>query len=277
MSKAIVDGINIEYRVEGQGEPLVMIMGLGSTRSGWLFQTPVFKKHYRVVTFDNRGVGKSDKPIGPYSIKMMADDTVGLMNHLGIEKAHILGVSMGGMIAQELATNHPQRVSKLVLACTFARSDDDSGISSELFQALRHPGYDERRSDSDISSIPSRKVADALFGLIFNKRLYRTIFIPLMKLVVRLEETRGIMGQAEAVLGHNTADRLHLVNAPTLVLAGSKDRVIKPSSSELIAKLIPDARLVKVDDGSHAFFIEMRNIFNREVLKFLKGTTGENQ
>jgi pimeloyl-ACP methyl ester carboxylesterase len=92
MPKANVNGINISYRVEGQGDPLVMIMGLGSAQNNWRFQIGSFKKYYRTITFDNRGIGKSDKPTGPYTIKMMADDIIGLMDHLGIEKAHILGV-----------------------------------------------------------------------------------------------------------------------------------------------------------------------------------------
>ncbi len=95
MPKANVNGININYGVYGHGEPLVLIMGFAGPKLGWIFQRCFFKKHYQVVTFDNRGVWRTDKPEGPYSIKMMADDTVGLMDHLGIKKANILGVSMG--------------------------------------------------------------------------------------------------------------------------------------------------------------------------------------
>jgi len=271
MPKAKVNGININYRIEGQGEPLVMIMGIGTDRTAWRFQTPTFKKHYRVVTFDNRGVGKSDKPTGPYSIKMMADDTVGLMNHLGIEKAHVLGVSMGGMIAQELAINYPERVLRLVLSSTFARRDDSSGLSPELYQAL---GYDEGYSDDDLRNTPIIKQVGTSVYLALNKRLYKIIallLMPLIKFQIRLMGTTGILGQQEALLGHDTADRLGIIKAPTLVITGSKDRVFKPSSSEVIAELIPNARLVKVDGGSHSFPMEMRSRFNKEVLDFLKG------
>ncbi|MFP3880362.1 MAG: alpha/beta fold hydrolase, partial [Dehalococcoidia bacterium] len=110
MPLASVNGININYRVAGDGEPLVMIMGFSAGRIGWVPQLRFFKRYYRVVTFDNRGAGRSDKPPGPYSTGMMADDTAKLMDVLGIEKAHIMGLSMGGMIAQELAINYPQRV-----------------------------------------------------------------------------------------------------------------------------------------------------------------------
>lgn len=268
MPKAKVNGININYKVEGQGEPLVMIMGIATDLTAWRSQTPAFKKHFRVVTFDNRGVGKSDKPAGAYSTKMMADDTIGLMDHLGIEKAQILGVSMGGMIAQELAINYPERISKLVLGCTFAQRDESGGISPELPKAL---GYDEEYSDDDIRNVPIRSAASVLVRLAFNKRLYRIISLLLMQLRIRQGVGTGIWGQLEAILGHNTADRLHFIKAPTLVITGTKDRIIKPSSSEAIVSMMPNAKLVKVDDGSHAFSTEMRSRFNKEVLDFLKG------
>src|SRR5512137_1250660 len=107
MPKVKVNGVTLDYEVEGQGDPLIMIIGLGSDQSNWRLQKGQFNKLFRVITFDNRGAGKSDKPPGPYSIKMMADDTIGLMDYLRIDKAHILGVSMGGMIAQEIAINYP--------------------------------------------------------------------------------------------------------------------------------------------------------------------------
>ncbi len=118
MPKAKVNGINISYSVGGKGEPLFLIMGLGREGGDWVLQRRVFQKYFRVITFDSRGAGKSDKPGEPYTIKSMADDTVALMDYLKIGKAHVLGVSMGGMIAQEMAINYPERVGKLVLVST---------------------------------------------------------------------------------------------------------------------------------------------------------------
>ena len=112
MPMAIANGISINYRVGGQGEPLIMISGLGANQGAWRFQTGFFKKYYRTITFDNRDVGKSDKPAGDYTTSMMADDTVGLMGQLGIEKAHVLGHSMGGMIAQESARARSFQIRK---------------------------------------------------------------------------------------------------------------------------------------------------------------------
>lgn len=267
MPKAYVNGININYRVRGQGEPLVIIMGYSDDQTSCIFQTRAFKKYYRVITFDNRGVGKTDKPNGAYTTKMMADDTVGLMDHLYIEKASIVGISMGGMIAQEIAINYPERINKLILGCTFARRDQSGGIAPGFPKAL---GVRADYTDNDARSIPIRKIADTLNSLALNRKLYRIIIIPLLKIKVRLIRTTGLLGQLEAVLSHDTADNLHTINVPTLVITGTKDRVIKTSSSEVIANLIPNAKLVEVDGGSHAFFIEMRGRFNHEVLDFLR-------
>jgi pimeloyl-ACP methyl ester carboxylesterase len=266
MPKAKVNGISINYRVEGQGEPLVMIMGFSGRGGDWRFQTRVFKNYYRVITFDNRGVGKTDKPSGPYTIKMMEDDTIGLMDHLAIDKAHILGMSMGGMIAQELALNHPDRVKKLILGCTFASNetarDELTDFAPELLEIMESAG----QSDADIRKVAS-SIAVYAFG---NNKWFWSIILPLlMRIRILLVGTRGFMGQYEAALTHNTMDRLHMIEAPTLVITGTADRVIPPNSSDIIASRIPDARLVKVENGSHAFFFEMRSRFNQEVLNFL--------
>jgi len=258
MPLARLNGININYQVDGHGEPLVMVMGFTAGRSGWMPQIPFFKKYYRVITFDNRGAGKSDKPPGPYSTRMMADDTVSLMDLLRIEKAHIMGVSMGGMIAQELAINYPQRVMKLVLACTYACQDETSGDSLEQAKFLQ--------------LTPEKKVS-AMVGLAFNKPLYRFIFGLLARVQTRFMGASGrvgIAGQSEACRKHNTLERLSSITAPTLVIVGTGDRIIKPVSSEAIAGKIPNAKLVKVEGGSHYFSFEMKNVFNREVLGFLK-------
>src|SRR4030042_2301653 len=118
MPRANVNGTNIYYGVHGQGEPLVMIMGFGGGCRGWYFQTRAFKKHYRVIIFDNRGIGKSDKATEPYTIRTMASDILGLMDNLGIEKANVLGMSLGSLVAQEIAIEHPERAMKLILACS---------------------------------------------------------------------------------------------------------------------------------------------------------------
>ena len=269
MPIASVNGIDISYTIEGQGKPLVLIMGYSGDRKGWIFQRRAFREHYRLVTFDNRGVGKTSKPDGVYSIRMMAEDTVGLMEHLGIEKAHMLGVSMGGMIAQEIAISYPERVDKLVLGCTSAGRGRTSGISPVFPEAL---GLKEDYTDDDIRSLPILKVAQALCSYGFNRCLYRTFVVTLARIFMRYCSVAGLTGQLEAVLTHDTFDRLAAISAPTMVITGTEDRIITPGSSEDLANGIPSARLVRIEGGSHAFFIEMRGVFNREVLAFLSGS-----
>jgi len=265
MPKAKVNGINVDYAVEGKGEPLVMIMGLGGARSSFRSQTGVFKKYYRTVTFDNRGVGKSDKPAGPYTINMMADDTLGLMNHLGIQRAHVLGVSMGGMIAQELAINHPERVDKLVLGCSFSKT----GIgANSVGMRVAMEAY-EKSSQDETSQ---RKLISAMLDLSFNSWSNRVFLRPIAKIAIRLYPVGGMLEQRKALSTHDTTERLGMIGAPTLVITGTDDRLVNPASSETIAELVPNAKLVWVPGGGHYFFMEKHDDFNREVLRFLRGT-----
>jgi len=165
---------------------------------------------------------------------------------------------MGGMIAQELAINYPQRVMKLILACTYASQDETSGDTLEQAKFLQ--------------LTPERKVS-AMIGLAFNKPLYGFIFGLLARVQTRFVGTSGTVGiaaQSEACRKHNTLERLPLITTPTLVIVGTGDRIIKPVSSEVMADKIPNAKLVRVEGGSHSFSFEMKNVFNREVLNFLK-------
>jgi pimeloyl-ACP methyl ester carboxylesterase len=267
MPKAKVNGININYKIQGRGEPLVMIMGFAGSRAGWIFQRRAFQKYFQVITFDNRGVGSSDKPCGPYSIRMMAEDTIGLMDHLGIEKAHILGVSMGGYIAQELAINYPERVRKLVLGSTNAGQDEVGGHSSEYYRGL---GLTEGCPADEWRKIAVGKVLRTEFPLAFNGRLYKIGVAPFVNIYARLMATRGVAAQFQAIVGHDTLERLTMIQAPTLVITGTGDRIIKPASSDVLAKMIPNARLVKIEGGPHSVFMGMRKRFNKEVLDFLR-------
>jgi pimeloyl-ACP methyl ester carboxylesterase len=261
MPLARVNGININYTIEGDGIPLVLIMGLGGGQTAWRRQIPAFKESYRVVTFDNRGVGKSDKPEGIYTPGIMAEDTIRLMDFLKIQKAHILGMSMGGLIAQEIAINYPQRVMKLVLGSTFACYDDAAnGPTPHMIAA---------------GELPPKQAYFRLIDACFNTFIFRYIFIPLLKFRARRikeSEITGIRAQVEGVKGFHSLDRLPLIKAPTLVLTGTGDRVIKPGSSETISQKIPGARLVKIKNGSHVVCVEKSKEFNQAVLGFLKGT-----
>jgi len=267
MPKAPVNGISMYYEVQGKGVPLVMIQGFAGNHQAWFFQTPVFRKYYKVIIFDNRGIGKSGRSSEPYTIKTIADDVIGLMDFLHIDKAHILGLSLGGMVAQEVAISYPERVMKLVLGSTFADIERND-VHPELMKAL---GIREGDASVDIRNIDFRKLMNFMVSSAFNKRLYRMVLVLLSKCSMRSVDPEGSLSQMQSVAGYSTLDRLRLIKAPTLVITGTGDRIVSPSMSDLIASKVANARLVKVKGGSHAFFMEMRGRFNKEVLEFLRG------
>ena len=262
MPLAKVGEINVSYKVSGDGQPLILITGFASAQNALFALVSAFSKHYRVVIFDNRGIGGSDKPAGPYSMGMMAGDTIGLMDFLGIDRAHLLGMSMGGMVAQHIAIDHPQRVDKLILCSTSA----DGQWLFDLAKAII-PNWN--RSRPDFASADLRKLTGAMTSRTFNRPFNRLVIVLLAKLLLRLGIPKVPAGQIEAMMTHNVLDRLHLIQAPTLVLTGSKDRLIAPQSSEALASRITGAKLVVIDEGAHAWEAEMPGRFNKEVLGFL--------
>jgi pimeloyl-ACP methyl ester carboxylesterase len=259
-----VSDINLCYKIRGNGQPLIAITGFNSAQNTLFTLARAFAKYYRVVTFDNRGIGGSDKPTGPYSMSMMASDTIGLMDFLGIDRAHLLGGSMGGMIAQHIAIDHPQRVDKLILFST-------SADGQWLFDLAKATIPNWNRSRSDFASADLRKLIYAMASRSFNRPFNRLVLVALAKLQTRLGTLKGPAGQIEAIMMHNVLDRLHLIQAPTLVVTGSKDRLIAPQSSEVLASRITGAKLISIDGGSHSVAGEMAGRFNKEVLDFLGG------
>jgi pimeloyl-ACP methyl ester carboxylesterase len=254
MPVANVNGININYRIEGEGEPLLLICGLGADMSMWKYQLSAFKKQHKLIMFDNRGAGGSDKPVGPYSMKQLADDAIALLDNLGVGKAAVLGYSLGGMIAQEVAINYPERVSKLILCSTMPCHDQESGLTAEA---------------TKLSGLSPFRYLRAILALAFKSRFWRTEQLIMRTLKSSKAARQGRVAQSAAIATFNSLDRLHLVKAPTLVVVGTDDRLIRPSSSEVLARRIPNAKLAKVEGGSHDMCIERSRAFNAEVLNFL--------
>jgi 3-oxoadipate enol-lactonase len=263
MPLAKVGEINVSYNVSGDGQPLILITGFASAQNLWYSQVRAFSRDYRVVTFDNRGFGKSDNPPGPFTTKMLAGDTIALMDRLGIEKAHILGGSMGGMAAQEIAIEHPGRLDKLILSSTSAGGQPLRDMLFGLIEAAT-PGWN--RSRPDLASANLQKFMVAMASRSFNGKLYQVLIMPLVRLQARLGRVKVPVGQLQAMLSHNALERLDRIQAPTLVLTGSEDRVMPPHSSEVLASGIKSAKLVVIEGGAHALGGER---FNKEVLGFL--------
>jgi pimeloyl-ACP methyl ester carboxylesterase len=242
------------------------VPGIGADHSSWFRQLSAFQKYHRVIIFDPRSIGKSSRPKEPYAFRALADDVAGLMDHLGIGKAHILGQSLGGIVAQEIAIDYPDRVLKLVLVSTLAGGDAE-GVNPALTGTF---GPAEGAADAGFSGMDTRKTMNTLITMTFNKWPYRKAMQIMSRLFVKPAMFDGLSDQVGASAGHTTLDRLHLIQAPTLVITGAGDRIIRPQSSERLAARIPNARLVTVKGGSHGFNLEMAARFNREVLDFLR-------
>lgn len=275
MSIAKVGSVDLYYEEHGTGDPLLLIMGLAADSQAWMFQIPDFAKQYRVIAFDNRGVGRSSKPAGPYTIHEMADDTVGLLDALKIEKAHVVGVSMGGMIAQELVLRNPERVRALVLACTYPEPDADIE-RTRTFTVEQFGGSVDASGGIhvDLKALNPMMFLQQLLPNVFNQSFIEKELPKLMQVFSGALQygfsMEAILGQVGAVMTHKATDRLHRIESPTLVITGDADRLVPPASSDILAREIPNAKLVKIPGGSHGFNFETPQLFNDAVLDFLK-------
>jgi pimeloyl-ACP methyl ester carboxylesterase len=274
---AAPDGVHLYWESHGDGEPLLCIMGLGGDSRYWDFQTPTFARRHRTLVFDNRGVGHSDKPPGPYSIAAMAEDAAAVLDAAGVGRAHVLGISMGGMIAQELALSHPERVGALVLACTFARPDRQTeALATEGAAQAGAPSplsLLREGANIDVSGLDLQQMFRFMMSLIVSPEFIAREKAWLKELMTRSIASGSTMehflAQVGAVFRHDASARLATLKAPTLILTGDADRVVPPHHSDELHRLIPGSELVKLPGGSHGFNIENPDEFNRLVLEFL--------
>jgi len=256
------DGTRLHYEVFGarRGEPLLLIQGLGADSRGWLRQRRAFGGRYRCIAFDNRGAGKSDHPAGPYDLEVMAADALAVLDAAGVRRAHLVGASMGGILAQILAVRHPERVRSLVLACTACRHHE---WRRELLEEWATVAADEGMGTF---------ARHAVRWLIGPRSLRR--FWPAVGLVGPLAMTGSpdaFVAQVRAILDMDDDLRAELggIAVPTLVLVGSQDILTPMGDSEELAEEIPGAELVVVRGAAHGFMLEHGATFNRSVLDFL--------
>lgn len=267
MPRVEVNGIGIHYEEHGSGPPLVMIGGLGADTYLWSKQVPAFAKRFRVVVFDNRGSGESDKPDKPYSIPMMVDDTFGLMRAIGIERAHVMGASLGGLIAQELVLTHPEMVDRLVLVCTTSNGPRSTRPSLwsliPMVFALRRtgdPAADTRRAFS-IFAHPTWLKENP--GEVEEYVAWR---------VAHPQPRSAFKRQRGAIRGFHREDRLGTITAPTLIVHGDSDRIAPVANARVLGELIPGAKVVILEESGHACSFDQRDRFNQAVLEFLTVT-----
>jgi len=263
MAIAKAGDIKMEYYVEGSGPPLLMIMGLGGQASSW--GEPLLEglqRHFTTIRFSNRGTGATDKPADGYTIRQMADDAAGLLDAIAIEKAHVFGISMGGMIAQEVVLNHPQKVQGLVLGCTNCGPAHSVAVSAQTLARFGHimqlPVEERIQRYWEITVTPEfmQSRADFLARII---ELGMTTPTPM--------ETFG--RQFGAAQAFDTHDRLSQIKSPTLILHGDRDILVPAENAEILHEQIPGSRVRIVQGTGHCFFWEEPEEVVQEVVGFL--------
>ena len=263
MPTARVNDIGIYYQEAGAGDPLVLLMGWGGDHTAWALQVAAFSSEFRCISPDNRGAGRSDQPDTPYTIQTMADDTVRLLDALGINQAHIAGLSMGGMIAQEIAINYPGRVRTLQLHATLARVDPFlRAVGRSLLHARAALGREE--------------YVRLLLTWVLSPRTYAE-HVDTVEMMVRIMAQHpypaslgGLTRQAEACWAHDTLDRLGSIQCPTLLTAGADDIFVPPRFSRELHARIRGAELSVIEGGGHGYLWEQAPAFNDACLEFLR-------
>jgi pimeloyl-ACP methyl ester carboxylesterase len=262
MPRQRVGDIEIYYEIHGEGpQTLALIRGLGSNLTSWYEQTLEFARHFRVIVFDNRGAGRTDKPDAPYSIQQMAEDTAGLLDALKVERIALLGISMGGMIAQEFALAHQDRLSSLILGCTNFGGPGTVSASPQVIEALianENANADQRKLQLR-SSFSDDAIANRSDMIERHEKVRAQYLMPPF----------AYQRQLQAVMGFNAAPRLGTIRVPTMVMTGRDDILVPPENAKLIASRIPGATLRELP-GAHLFFTEHPAEFNREVIAFVK-------
>jgi 3-oxoadipate enol-lactonase len=252
--------VELAYELLGDGPPLLLIQGLGYGGRGWGPVLDPLAEDFTVAAFDNRGFGASDAPAGPYSVGELAEDARAVLDAAGFGRAHVVGASLGGMVAQELALAHAERIDRLVLACTTPGGGASFPMPARTVSLMQE-------APAMPPKIALRKFAENAVGaggsdeLIDRIVAYRTSNPP---------DLAGWQSQAAAGATHDALDRLEKITAPTLVVHGTDDAVVDPRNADLLAKHIPGARLEYLDGCGHLPFWEEPERFASLIKEFLQ-------
>ena len=264
MPRMKINDISLNYELDGKGPAVMFINGLTMDVNGWYFQVPAFSGKYKVLRYDYRGQGQSDKPDMDYSQEMHTDDLNDLLDRLGIQKAHIIGLSNGGMIAQHFTVKYPEKVGALVLVDTCSYIDTLLELSLKAWIKATQVGGSELRYDV---ALP------ALFAEDFVKRNLENI-LGMREVSIRNNQPRPVINLARSCLAHNINDRISQITAPTLVIVGEEDILIPPKYSKILHEKIAGSKLIMLKKCGHVPPIEKPEEFNGIVLSFLKEHDG---
>jgi 3-oxoadipate enol-lactonase len=252
-------GAKIYWDEQGQGQPVLLIMGLGYPSQMWYRTRPLLAERYRTIALDNRGVGRSDIPPGPYPIAVMASDAAAVLDAAGVDSAHVYGISMGGMIAQEFALQYPQRVRSLILGCTAAGSPNAVRAQPEVTELLMARGQ-----------MKPEEAAEAAIPFIYDAATPRQRIDE--DLAVRRDwfpRPDAYLNQLMGILAWEAYSRLDQIKARTLVIHGETDLLVPPGNGRLIAARIPNSKLVLIPHASHIFMTDQPEAAHRPLLAFL--------
>jgi len=263
MLRARINGVELAYDLQGAGEPLVLIHGAQGDQSMFAGIAPAFANQFRVLTFDQRGSGLSEKPDMEYSMALLADDTAVLMEHVGFASAHIIGVSMGGMIAQEFTLRHPHKVRSLVLGCTTPGGPKAVRIGGEALTTAysTEPLSPEERG---------RALAEAAFTKGYIAQHPEVIPAMIEARRQRPLDPVALSHRMKAAYAHDAYDQLPHVACPTLVITGKDDALISWENSRILAERIPGAKLVLLEPAGHVFWLEQPEHSRAAILAFLQ-------
>jgi 3-oxoadipate enol-lactonase len=266
MPRTRIGNIEMFYEVHGSGEPVVLIHGLSMDSSAWFNQIPVLSQKYQVIVFDNRSVGQTDAPNEAYSTEMMAVDAAALLKFLNVDNAHILGFSMGGMIAQTIALKYPELVKSLLLTSTAARFPARAKHLVQIWLRMLNENVSlETRIREGFSWVYTNEFFEHDETVTASVNLALNHPHPL--------SIHGFTGQVAALMQHDTRSRISQISVPTLVLIGGDEILIPVEFSEELAAKIPKAQLVILERGGHNCWMEFPEPFNQAVMQFLEGLT----
>lgn len=263
------NGTNIYFEERGSGEPLLLIMGITAPGAVWEKHVEDWEKSFRCILLDNRGVGKSDKPAGPYTSLQMAEDCIAVLDHLGLESVRVVGVSMGSIIAQQLAVHFPKRVKAMVLMCPWARCDN---TAKAIFQHMMDCK----------ARLKPEEFSVYIQLLIFSKSSwdneeFHTELIEDRKKAAMDPNPQpliGLEGQAAACINHAVLEQLESVTCPVFVLGGEEDIFTPVWMTKEVAGAIPNSKLHIYPKSGHAFHWENLEDFNERVREWLKNPNG---
>ena len=259
------DGNRIHYEVTGKSgaTPVLMIQGLGASKNAWNLQRIAMATRFRIISFDNRGAGRSEKPTEPFTLEQMADDALAVLDAAGIETAHVVGASMGGVISQIVAVKYPHRVRSLTLVCTACRNHP---WRQELLQSWAKTAEEKGMIE----------VGKEAAQWVMSPRSFRRL-VPAftwMGPLAALRPRHSFVSQIDAILNtrEDLVDQLSTITAPTMVIVGNQDILTPRGDSEEIAERIPNAELVVISGAAHGLMMEHSSTFNKILIEFLQRT-----